>query len=341
MGAIALAARNAHAAPRSGGAGAVPRNPRAAPRPDVDSLPRGAAGALIRAARAPTTWRKYDAQWAQFAGYCEAHGAQASAPTEQLVIGFLTDESARMRTGRAVEAKRAALRKSAEIRGYDCRVFDAPLVNELVHGAVRSKPSLPKPPVTFSGAAALRAAAATATPLDLEVAKTLFLVMLLGPWRLADALSMRNNLIDDIDGTLYCVLQPKEARGALEWRVIEPMDDAGLDPVRRIRALRRQPQVVHSGRLWLDRRGQPLTNAEARHLVQRYMLHIGLDPKWTPHQCRSAGASLMMLAGVSSPIIARHGGWTDVGNLWKFYCRTFAQDDVVHKVETYTFKTST
>jgi len=176
----------------------------------------------------------------------------------------------------------------------------------------------------------------------MELGKALFLTMLLGPWRLADALTMRASLIDDIDGSLYCVLQPKEARGRLEWRVLEPTVNHNIDPVRHVRKLILRAKQLKSDIIWLKRDGTPLTNQEAREEVQRYMLFIGLSPQWTPHSCRSAGASLMMLAGVSSPIIARHGGWQDMNNMWKFYCRTFAQDEVSRAVERFVFvKTST
>jgi len=176
----------------------------------------------------------------------------------------------------------------------------------------------------------------------MEIGKALFLTMLLGPWRLADALTMRVSLIDDIDGSLYCVLQPKEAKGRLEWRVLEPTMNRNIDPVRHVRMLILRAKQLNSDIIWLKEDGTPLTNQEARDAVQHYMLFIGLSPQWTPHSCRSAGASLMMLAGVSSPIIARHGGWQDMNNMWKFYCRTFAQDEVSRAVERFVFvKTST
>ena len=176
----------------------------------------------------------------------------------------------------------------------------------------------------------------------MELGKALFLTMLLGPWRLADALTMRVSLIDDIDGSLYCVLQPKEAKGRLEWRVLEPTVNPTIDPVTHVRRLILHAKQQESDIIWLKTDGTPLTNPEARDEVQRYMSFIGLSPQWTPHSCRSAGASLMMLAGISSPIIARHGGWQDMNNMWKFYCRTFAQDEVSRAVERFVFvKTST
>jgi hypothetical protein len=138
------------------------------PRPDMDSLPSGSTGQLLRTARAPSTWRKYDSQWAQFAGYCTVRNVSYEDPSVQTILDFLTEESKRMRTGRAVEAKRSALRKSAEVRGYKTEAYDAPLVRELIHGAIRTKPSLPRPPITFSGAAALQAVATTPTPPQME-----------------------------------------------------------------------------------------------------------------------------------------------------------------------------
>jgi len=342
LGTITFAHEQKDATTGTRSPGTVISKPRASPRPDLDSLPRGSTGQLLRAARAPSTWRKYDNQWAQFAGYCAAKRVSIEDPPLQTILDFLTEESKRMRTGRAVEAKRSALRKSAEVRGYKTDAYDAPLVRELVHGAIRTKPSLPRPPITFSGAAALRAVATTPTPPQMEIGKALFLTMLLGPWRLADALTMRVSLIDDIDGSLYCVLQPKEAKGRLEWRVLEPTANPNIDPVRHVRMLILRAKQLNSDIIWLKENGTPLTNQEARDEVQHYMLFIGLSPQWTPHSCRSAGASLMMLAGVSSPIIARHGGWQDMNNMWKFYCRTFAQDEVSQAVERFVFvKTST
>jgi len=187
-----------------------------------------------------------------------------------------------MRTGRAVEAKRSALRKSAEVRGYKTDAYDAPLVRELIHGAIRTKPSLPRPPITFSGAVALKAVAATPTPPDMELGKALFLTMLLGPWRLADALTMRVSLIDDIAGSLYCVLQPKEAKGQLEWRVLEPTVNHNIDPVSHIRRLIQRAKQLKSDIIWLKRDGTPLTNQEARDAVQRYMLFIGIPHSGHP-----------------------------------------------------------
>ncbi len=124
--------------------------------------------------------------------------------------------------------------------------------------------------------------------------------------------------------------------------MLEPTANQNIDPVRHVRMLILRAKQLKSDIIWLKKDGTPLTNQEARDMVQQYMLFIGLSPQWTPHSCRSAGASLMMLAGVSSPIIARHGGWQDMNNMWKFYCRTFAQDAVSQAVERFVFvKTST
>lgn len=59
-----------------------------------------------------------------------------------------------------------------------------------MQGAMWMQPLLPTLPVTFDAAEALRQAAQRAVPLEMEMTKTMFLLMILGPWRPADVLAM-------------------------------------------------------------------------------------------------------------------------------------------------------
>ena len=87
--------------------------------------------------------------------------------------------------------------------------------------------------------------------------------------------------------------------------------------------------------LWLDNKCHPLSNTQARDMVQRFMIHIGIGPEWTHRHCHAAGASMMVLAGVPYLIVAQHGGWKSMENMLHFYVKTFANDDVSRTVEKY------
>ena len=120
-----------------------------------------------------------------------------------------------------------------------------------------------------------------------------------------------------------------------EWRVVEPCDNKSICPVIRLRYLLSQPVIREKDCLWLDNKHNPLNNAQARDMVQRFMIHVGIGPEWSPHHCRAAGASMMVLAGVPYLIVARHGGWKSMENMLHFYVKTFANDDVSRTVEKY------
>lgn len=200
---------------------------------------------------------------------------------------------------------------------------------------MRLQPQLPTLPVTFDASEALMQAAQSETLPEMEQGKTMFLLMILGPWRLADVLAMRPSAMIPKGDAYYCALQTKGGRGNFEWRVIEPCDNKAICPVVRITRLLALPQVQKSDRLWLDGHGNPLTSEQARNIVQRYMLHIGIGPEWAPHHCRAAGASAMVLAGVPYMVVARHGGWQSMENMLRFYVKTFANDNVSRAVEKY------
>ena len=108
-----------------------------------------------------------------------------------------------------------------------------------MQGAMWMQPQLPTLPVAFDAAEALRQAAQRAVPLEMEMemTKTMFLLMILGPWRLADVLAMRPSAIILEGDASYCALQTKGGRGEYEWRVVEPCDNKIIHPVVQLKYL--------------------------------------------------------------------------------------------------------
>lgn len=122
-----------------------------------------------------------------------------------------------VKTGVALHEMRAGIVASAKLRQLDSSIYETDTANKIIQGAMRMQPQLPTLPVTFDAAEALRQAALRAVPLDMEMAKTMFLLMILGPWRLADVLAMRPSAIIPKGDAFYCALQTKGGRGEYEW----------------------------------------------------------------------------------------------------------------------------
>ena len=300
-----------------------------------DSLPVGEVGALTRAALSKSTWAKYDNAFRQWASFCIASNKSVPTATAQDFEQFLVKKAREVKTGVALREMRAGIVASAKLRQLDSSIYETDTANKIIQGAMRMQPQLPTLPVTFDAAEALRQAALRAVPLDMEMAKTMFLLMILGPWRHADVLAMRPSAIIPKGDAFYCALQTKGGRGEYEWRVVEPCDNKNICPVIRLKYLLSQ-QITHDKDcLWISDNGSPITNIQARNMVQQYMLHIGIGPEWSPHHCRAAGASTMVLAGVPYMVVARHGGWRSMENMLHFYIKTYANDDVSRTVEKY------
>ena len=126
-----------------------------------------------------------------------------------------------------------------------------------MQGAMWMQPLLPTLPVTFDAAEALRQAAQRAVPLEMEMemTKTMFLLMILGPWRLADVLAMRPSAIILEGDASYCALQTKGGRGEYEWRVVEPCDNKIIHPVVQLKYLLSQQTTRDKDSLWINNNG--------------------------------------------------------------------------------------
>ena len=150
-----------------------------------------------------------------------------------------------------------------------------------MQGAMWMQPLLPTWPVTFDAAEALRQAAQRAVPLEMEMemTKTMFLLMILGPWRLADVLAMCPSAIILEGDASYCALQTKGGRGEYEWRVVEPCDNKIIHPVVQLKYLLSQQTTRDKDSLWINNNGSPITSTQALDMVQQYMLHIGIEPE--------------------------------------------------------------
>ena len=321
--------------PRNRCTRAKPSIIRAAEKYTMESLPVGDAGTLARAALSKSTWQKYDNAFKQWVTYCITNHITVPTATAQDFEKFLIQKVQEVKTGVALREMRAGIIASGKLRQLDTTIYETNKVNQLIQGAMRTRPQLPTLPVTFDAADALRRIAQKSTPVEMETAKTMFLLMILGPWRLADVLAMRPSAIIPRGEAYYCALQTKGGRGEYEWRVVEPCDNKSICPVIRLRYLLSQPVIREKDCLWLDNKHNPLNNAQARDMVQRFMIHVGIGPEWSPHHCRAAGASMMVLAGVPYLIVARHGGWKIMENMLHFYVKTFANDDVSRTVEKY------
>ena len=152
---------------------------------------------------------------------------------------------------------------------------------KIMQGAMWMQPLLPTLPVTFDAAEALRQAAQRAVPLEMEMemTKTMFLLMILGPWRLADVLAMRPSAIILEGDASYCALQTKGGRGEYEWRMVEPCDNKIIHPVVQLKYLLSQQTTRDKDSLWINNNGSPITSTQALDMVQQYMLHIGIEPE--------------------------------------------------------------
>ena len=295
----------------------------------------GDTGALARAALSKSTWAKYDNAFRQWTAYCLSIQKTVPTASAQDFEKFLVQKSKEVRTGVAIREMRAGIVASAKLRKLDATIYETDTANRIIRGAMRMRPQLPTLPVTFDAAEALRRATQVESPANMEMGKMFFLLMILGPWRLADVLAMRPSAIIPRGEAYYCTLQTKGGKGDFEWQVVEPCNNKAICPVVCLKYLLSRTQVIENDQLWIHGDGSPITSEQARNMVQQYMLHIGIGPEWTPHHCRAAGASTMVLAGVPYMVVARHGGWRSMENMFHFYIKTFANDDVSRVVERY------
>ncbi len=287
---------------------------------------------MIQAALASTTRASYLSYFEEWCAFCGNPG-KAENPEPDDLLEFLARINERAQSGKTVQAARAAIEAMAAERGWNTEKFHPERVLRFCRGAVRLKPAHPKPPVTFSGIEALRQVKATPCPAALRRARALFLAMLLGPWRLAETLTLRASRIKVLDQRAYCLVQAKEGRGALTWRVLEPARDPAWCPVRAIREMAALSGARGSDFVFGDEKRGPLPIAQARAEIGQYMRRIGMSPYWKPHACRAAGASLMIQANVPMVTVCRLGGWATFEAFWKAYARTFSGERVMEKIE--------
>lgn len=241
----------------------------------------GDTGALARAALSKSTWAKYDNAFRQWTAYCLSIQKTVPTASAQDFEKFLVQKSKEVRTGVAIREMRAGIVASAKLRKLDATIYETDTANRIIRRAMRMRPQLPTLPVTFDAAEALRRAAQVESPANMEMGKTFFLLMILGPWRLADVLAMRPSAIIPRGEAYYCALQTKGGKGDFEWRVVEPCNNKAICPVVHLKYLLSSPQVIENDQLWIHGDGSPITSEQARNMVQQYMLHIGIGPEWT------------------------------------------------------------
>ena len=77
---------------------------------------------------------------------------------------------------------------SGKLQHLDTSIYETNAVNQIIQVVMCTHPQLPPLPVTFDATEAERQVAQKHNPL--EMAKTLFPLMILGPWHLADVQAM-------------------------------------------------------------------------------------------------------------------------------------------------------
>jgi hypothetical protein len=118
------------------------------------------------------------------------------------VLQYLLEVHQRTSTGRTVAKARAAIEAGAIEKRWDATPFRADIVHRFVQGAQKSKPSEPKPPVTFDAAELLRCLAQHPPSEGEKLARAALLAMVTGPWRLADAMSLRPSKLKTVNDLL-------------------------------------------------------------------------------------------------------------------------------------------
>ena len=186
---------------------------------------------VIQSVLAPRTCSSYLSYFNEWKAFAQRRQYKERKPTAEQFIEFLQRIFDRTKGGSTVRTARGAVEAIAAENGWKTKPFWVEQVMCFCKGAVQIKPTIPKPPVTFLGWEALATIKQVEVPAKLLQAKTLFLAMLLGPWRLAETLTLRPNRLRKVDNRLFCMVQAKEGRGKLSWQMLEDAQDKRICPV--------------------------------------------------------------------------------------------------------------
>ena len=263
----------------------------------------------------------YAAEWRRFA---EERGVEAGNPPPEEVLEWLLHVQQRTRSGRTVGKARAAAAHWATESGSCVAPFRDPTVDLFCTAACRLKPATPMLQCVFDVPELLSRLAlvpGVQCPGGVQTRAAL-LAMLLGPWRLADVLSARPSRVTRRGSQVYFLLQPKEERGGLQWRVQDVATDPRVCAVSALSEAGARPLAQRLDTFFL-KGDRAATDDELRKDVQALMVQLGLHRAWTPHTCRAAGANAMVTAGVDLVTVCRRGGWKTFDSFFRSYLRVF------------------
>ena len=266
------------------------------------------AGGYARQAKAANTLRAYRADWADFAGWCEAHGLPALPATESTVALYLTDLAERVKTS-TLQRRLSAIAQAHKAAGHVPPTKGR--VSMVWQGIRRSKGTAQKGKAP-ARTQEVRAMVATCGDGLLGVRdRALLLLGFAGAFRRSELVGLDCSDLDfGHDGLTVTLRRSKTDQEGAGQKVGIPYGSTPATcPVRNLRAWLDAAQVT-AGPVFrgVNRWGQVsaarLTDRAVALVVKRCAEAAGLDPaQYAGHSLRAGLATAAAEAGVSERVI--------------------------------------
>ncbi|CAG4912331.1 unnamed protein product [Acidocella sp. C78] len=259
----------------------LPQNPHGT-RAAYRSFPR-IDGCRARAAQ--NTVLAYQADLADFAAFCTAHGSGPAAADAAIVTDYLASLAAAGLSARTQARRLSALRQFQRFLLRDGQRPDDPT-------ALTSSPKQPRTlpnTITEAEVSALLAAAAALSGTSGRVAEAGLEILYATGMRISEMLALPANALPQ-DGNMLLI------RGKGGRERIVPLSEAARDAARKLLDTNpeRPARYLFPGR----RKGMPMTRQAFARLLKRVALAAGIDPgRLSPHALRHAFATHLLAHG--------------------------------------------
>jgi site-specific recombinase XerD len=266
------------------------------------------AGEYARQAKAPNTLRAYRADWADFEGFCQAHGLEALPATDRTVALYLTERAAMLRTS-TLQRRLSAIAQAHKAAGHVPPTKGR--VSMVWQGIRRAKGTAQKGKAPARTEEIRRMVATCGEDLLGTRDRALLLLGFAGAFRRSELVGLDvADLHFGRDGLTVTLRRSKTDQEGAGQKVGIPYGSTPATcPVRNVRAWLEAAQVT-AGPVFrgVNRWGQVsaarLTDRAVALVVKRRAEAAGLDPaQYAGHSLRAGLATAAAEAGVSERVI--------------------------------------
>ena len=267
---------------------------------------------------AKSTTKKVELAFRYWSKWCESVGHDELHPTPVAVVNWLADEFSQNSFQGTWFAQQAS-GLSTKFSWLGERLGHSAVVVDFLKAVKKLRPSKPKYDDFFDPADLTEPLRGMGTNDELDLSTLMGkLVVLLYTTGLRGAdmarVSVEHSAMDRADHKLVLVTKTKEAKdGRWVTHEVDPwQDEPDLCPHCVARALQRkagEKGLIPETLFFNQKTGAPVTSDWLGTLAGRVMEAAGIDPQYTPHALRGAGATKALGQGIPEPAVRHAFRW--------------------------------